>query len=278
MKKINLYIQLTSIIAFLGLLLFLFFFYNVGESLERHFYGVKPGVTLEGKDLSGFLRREVEELVKKRAEEERVIPQNAYINRENGEVVPEVIGREVEILHTVNQVMEAEENTSVPIITVELYPEITAELLHSIDTLKGSYFTWMGSGHSRVTNIMVAGEAINNTLMHPGQVFSFNKTVGPRTAERGYHYAPIIVRGSMVLGLGGGICQTSSTLYNAVLESGLEVVERYPHSKPVGYVPRGRDATVADHLDFKFRNNTDQFLLIKVSSYGGKIEAQIWTN
>lgn len=278
MKKINLYIRLSSILAFLGLLFFLFFFYNVGETLERHFYGVQPGVTLEGKDLSGFLRREVEELVLKRAETERVTPENAYINRENGEVVPEVVGREVEVLNTVKQVMEAEENASLSIMVVELYPEITAELIHSIDTLKGSYFTWMGSGHSRVTNIIVAGEAINNTLLHPGQVFSFNKTVGPRTAERGYHYAPIIVGESVVLGLGGGICQTSSTLYNAVLESELEVVERYPHSKPVGYVPRGRDATVSDHLDFKFRNNTDQFILIKVSSYGGKIEAQIWSN
>ncbi len=278
MKKINLYIRLSSILAFLGLLFFLFFFYNIGETLERHFYGVQLGVTLEGKDLSGFLRREVEELVLKRAETERVTPENAYINRENGEVVPEVVGREVEVLNTVKQVMEAEENTSLSIMVVELYPEITAELIHSIDTLKGSYFTWMGSGHSRVTNIIVAGEAINNTLLHPGQVFSFNQTVGPRTAERGYHYAPIIVGGSVVLGLGGGICQSSSTLYNAVLASELEVVERYPHSKPVGYVPRGRDATVSDHLDFKFRNNTDQFILIKVSSYGGKIEAQIWSN
>ncbi len=278
MKKYSLFLRFSSILAFLGILVFLFLFYNVGETLERHFYGVNPGVTLEGIDMSGFLRREVEELVTKRAEEEKIIPQNAYINRDNGEIVPEVIGREIEVLNTVNQVMEAEESASLDLITVDLDPEITAKLIESIHIVIGSYYTWMGSGYSRVTNIMVAGEAINNTLLHPGQVFSFNQATGPRTAERGYEYAPIIVQGSVVLGLGGGICQTSSTLYNAVLGSQLEVVERYPHSKPVGYVPIGKDATVSNYLDFKFRNNTDNFILIKASSYGGKIAVEIWSN
>ncbi|UNC91846.1 VanW family protein [Candidatus Contubernalis alkaliaceticus] len=278
MKKYSLFLRFSSIMAFLAILVFLFLFYNVGETLERHFYGVKPGVTLEGKDMSGFLRREVEDLVTKRGEEERVIPQNAYISRDNGEIVQEVIGREIDVLNTVNKVMEAEENLSIELIVVELDPEITAKLIESIDKVIGSYYTWMGSGFSRVTNIMVAGEAINNTLLHPGQVFSFNQATGPRTAERGYQYAPIIVHGSVVLGLGGGICQTSSTLYNAVLQSQLEVVERYPHSKPVGYVPKGKDATVSNYLDFKFRNNTDKFLLVKASSYGGKIEVEIWSS
>ncbi|PKM80478.1 MAG: vancomycin resistance protein, partial [Firmicutes bacterium HGW-Firmicutes-13] len=110
---------------------------------------------------------------------------------------------------------------------------------------------------------------------HPGQVFSFNRTVGPVTTERGFKFAPVISGGTVIMGLGGGLCQVSSTLYNAVLQAGYQVVERYPHSKPVGYVPRGRDATISYHLDFKFRNNTDSFVLIKGSIWGGRVQIQL---
>lgn len=108
----------------------------------------------------------------------------------------------------------------------------------------------------RVQNIKAAVELINNREIEPGGVFSFNKAVGSITPEKGFVDAPVIDdEGRFKLELGGGICQVSSTLYNAVLDAGLEVLERHPHSKPVNYVPAGRDATVYDDKDFCFRNN-----------------------
>lgn len=98
----------------------------------------------------------------------------------------------------------------------------------------------------------------------------------PRDAEHGYELAPIIVGNTVVPGYGGGICQVSTTLYNAVRQAGLEIVERYPHSLPVDYVPSGMDATVSNHLDFKFRNNTERFILIRTASYGYVLVVEIW--
>ncbi|NLZ27787.1 MAG: VanW family protein, partial [Firmicutes bacterium] len=79
-------------------------------------------------------------------------------------------------------------------------------------------------------------------------------------------------------GIGGGLCQVASTLYNAVLNASLEVVERTPHSRPVGYVPRGKDATVSTNIDFKFRNDTGNFILLRTSSAGNMINISILNN
>ncbi len=277
-KKFSLYIKLSSILVIISILIVTYLVYDIGYKAERYFYGVEPGVTFEGGDLTGYLRREVEELVIQRAEEERIKPQNAYIDRDSGEIVPEVIGREVNVLKTVNDIMQARENSKVSLVIVQLDPEITEELLKSIDKLKGSYFTWHGSGYSRVTNIRMGTFYINNTLLYPGEIFSFNKTVGPVTVERGFQYAPVIVSRSVTLGLGGGLCQVSSTLYNAVIDAGLQVVERYPHSRRVGYVPQGRDAAVSYSLDFKFRNDTNSFILIKGGLWGGRVQIELYSN
>ncbi|MGE5509222.1 MAG: VanW family protein [Chitinophagales bacterium] len=111
------------------------------------------------------------------------------------------------------------------------------------------------SDQNRVHNIALAATALDGALIRPGEVWSFNRTVGPRTVERGYRSAPEIVREKYVLGIGGGTCQVSSTLYNAALLAGLEIPERSAHSQPLGYVPPGRDATVYFGLiDLKIRN------------------------
>lgn len=277
-KKISLYFKLSSILAVISILIAIYLVYDIGDKVERYLYGVEPGVIFEGQDLTGYLRCEVEELVLQRAEEERIEPQNAYIDRDSGEIILEVIGKEVNVLRTVNVIMEANEKSKVSLVIIHLDPEITQELLSSIDKVIGSYFTWHGSGYSRVTNIRMGTYYINNTLLHPGEVFSFNKTVGPVTAERGFQYAPVIVSRSVTLGLGGGLCQVSSTLYNAVLEADLQIVERYPHSRPVGYVPQGRDATVSYSLDFKFQNNSNSFILIKGGLWGGRVQIELYSN
>ena len=127
------------------------------------------------------------------------------------------------------------------------------------------YTTYFNPGEvSRTTNLRLAAEALDQVKIIPGQTFSFNKTVGERTEEAGYQEAYVIEGDEFVLGVGGGICQVSSTLYNAVLLSNLEIVERHTHSLPVAYVPTGKDATVAyGYLDFKFKNNTPYDLMLQ---------------
>jgi vancomycin resistance protein YoaR len=108
----------------------------------------------------------------------------------------------------------------------------------------------------RIHNLKIAALAVNNVIVYPGQNFSFNTWVGPRMAKAGYKEAPIVFKGKLVPGIGGGVCQVSSTLYNAVLLANLDVIKRFNHSIPSAYVPLGRDATVADGgLDLIFKNN-----------------------
>lgn len=116
----------------------------------------------------------------------------------------------------------------------------------------------------RSENIRLAALALDGTIIKPGEEFSFNETVGPRTAAAGYREAMIIENSRFVPGLGGGVCQVSSTLYNVVLLADLEVSERHPHALPVSYVAPGKDATIAwASLDFKFKNNSGGYLLLK---------------
>ena len=108
-----------------------------------------------------------------------------------------------------------------------------------------------------------ASDSINGTLIKPGAQFSFNDVVGERTAEAGYDDAPVMIDGKLVPGIGGGICQVSSTIFNTALLSGMNIIERTPHFEPVGYIQAGRDATVAwGYLDFKFRNPYQQSIYI----------------
>jgi Uncharacterized vancomycin resistance protein len=116
---------------------------------------------------------------------------------------------------------------------------------------------------NRTENLRLAAKALNGKLLAPGERFSFNGSVGERTAEAGYKEAMIIEGDAFTPGLGGGVCQVSSTLYNAVMLAHLEIIERHAHSLPISYVPPGQDATVAyPVLDFKFKNSTNFYLLI----------------
>ena len=138
----------------------------------------------------------------------------------------------------------------------ELIPEVSAAVLKAIDTRISSFTTnFASSAQGRATNIDLSTKGINGTLLMPGDVFSFNGVVGERTVERGYQSAGIIVGDRLEQGLGGGICQVSSTLYNAILGTGLGSVERIHHTFPSSYVPIGQDATVDyGNLDYKFKN------------------------
>ncbi|MGN0150490.1 MAG: VanW family protein, partial [Clostridia bacterium] len=140
-----------------------------------------------------------------------------------------------------------------------------------------SYSTSYGSSTAnRASNVARAASLINGKVLAPGEVFSFNSTVGKRTVANGFSTAPEYVNGKTVDGIGGGTCQVSSTLYNAVLYSDLDIVSRTNHMFTVSYVPNGQDATVADGgPDFKFKNNTDYPIKISAYTGGGKITVSI---
>jgi vancomycin resistance protein YoaR len=150
---------------------------------------------------------------------------------------------------------------------VALDPEYPSTRSHVFTTSYGS------SSSNRRHNIELATSHINGTILAPGEVFSYNDTVGPRTPRLGFRDAPTYQDGQVVPGPGGGICQVSTTLYNAVLRApGIKVVERSHHSMPVHYVPAGCDATVAyDSLDFKFRNDTSGPVLVAASTRNGRL-------
>jgi vancomycin resistance protein YoaR len=167
---------------------------------------------------------------------------------------------------------------TIPVITVN--PTVTQEdLEHVNDKLIGSYTTTFDAGNiNRTTNIRLSSEAIDNIILTPGQIFSFNKVVGERTSGKGYQVAHVIVKGEFSEGIGGGICQVSSTLYNSVDEAGLKIVRRFSHSALVTYVPPGRDATVSwGGPDFRFKNNFDKPILVRINIQGGKIAIKTYT-
>lgn len=126
--------------------------------------------------------------------------------------------------------------------------------------------------HNRTVNIQIAAESLNGLILAPGEEFSFNRRVGPRIEALGYKEAPVIIDGELVPDIGGGVCQVSSTLYNAVLLAGLKVIHRIAHSIPSTYVPLGQDATVAyDYLDFRFQNDSDRHVMIHAVVEGDRL-------
>ncbi|OWZ83096.1 VanW family protein [Natranaerobius trueperi] len=146
----------------------------------------------------------------------------------------------------------------------------------NLDSVIGSFATSFSANEdeNRVANISLAADYINETLIKPKEQFSFNETVGPINKENGYKTSSIIVDGEFVDGVGGGVCQVSSTVYNSVLKTGIEPVERYPHGRPVGYVGLGRDATVAyDYLDLVVENTLENPILF--SAFVDENEIQI---
>jgi len=143
----------------------------------------------------------------------------------------------------------------------------------------GSYTTFFNpTEKSRTKNLKLAAETINNYQLKPGGIFSFNKTVGPRSPDRGYEKAIIYVNKEKVEDYGGGICQVSSTLYNAVLKAALPVLERHAHSLPVAYVPMGKDATVNyGTKDFKFKNDRARGILIQTKVENNKLTVELYS-
>lgn len=167
------------------------------------------------------------------------------------------------------------ENINLPVLT--LYPRASTEQVKSINSILGEFSTSFNDSTSRGSNIHVAGESTSDVLLMPGETFSYNKKTGARNWVNGYKSAPIIVGGRVVNGEGGGVCQVSTTIYNAALLSGLTIDEVHNHSLPSRYAPKGRDATVSyGYTDLKFSNPYTHPIYIKNIVGNGAITSKIY--
>lgn len=157
-------------------------------------------------------------------------------------------------------------------------PEQTKEKYSKFTNLRADFSTDISSSSlDRKHNVKNALASLNKHEIAPGQTFSFNKTVGRRTQENGYRQAKIIVNNEFVDGLGGGVCQVSTTLYNAALLAGLDIIEANKHSKQVGYVKYGFDAMVNyGSSDLRFTNNTNQKIIIITNYTNNKARIRIF--
>ncbi|MTI81558.1 MAG: vanomycin resistance protein VanB [Firmicutes bacterium] len=211
-------------------------------------------------------------------------PKNAQVAYSEGQVVllPETMGRKLDIEKTIAELQGLNPGEfSIKLVAEEKEPERTSEDLKDINELLAIFVTEIDitKKDGRVHNIELASDKINNVIIKPGELFSLNKTLGPRTKENGYVKAPVIINNQLVDDYGGGVCQVATTLYNVVLNAKMPVEERYPHTKLVDYAPPGQDATIAGNIkDFKFKNDGKHPIMIASKVNNGKLLISILGN
>lgn len=222
-------------------------------------------------------------LIKNLKKKVYVPPENATLN-DQGEIVSEKAGISLDVRQFQTLFREyfyRSEKGQLHVPVAPVYPQVDSELLANINVQElGTYVTYFKKDNEeRTHNISLAAQAINNYILFPKETFSFNKVVGERTKGKGYKRAPVIVKGELAEDIGGGICQVSSTLFNAVDLRGVQIVERYAHSRSVPYVPPNRDATVSWWgPDFAFKNLYNQPLLIRAQSINGKMVVKVYSS
>ena len=197
-------------------------------------------------------------------------PKDAALDGTTHEIVAESVGLDFDPAQLKAAYDQAGEGETVSIpLTVTQPKETKASLSAKLfRDLLGKGTTKVGGSAARKNNVALSAKACNGVILLPGEVFSYNGTTGSRSADKGYQAAPVYVGGASTDEVGGGICQTSSTIYYAVLHTTLEVVERRSHMYNTGYVPAGMDATVYyGSTDFRFKNNTNYPVKIVTESY-----------
>ena len=214
------------------------------------------------------------------AERYHQTPRNAQLilNGDSVTIVQDIKGRTLDNAATIKQLMDLpvqEHRVNLQFKIME--PQIRASDYQGINSRLAIFVTQFDSSNqARTHNIRLASQLINNVVLKPKELFSLNKSLGPRIQKNGYLQAPVIINNKLVPDYGGGVCQVGTTLYNSVLLAGLTVVERVPHSLPVPYAPVGKDATLAgDLIDFKFLNNTKFPILINSQIQQGKVLVSI---
>lgn len=193
------------------------------------------------------------------------------------------IGKELDIASTKESIYDAIKNKDYKAIDLKVNikePKISTEAAKSVNTLLAEFSTKFSTNDSnRVTNIVLSAKATSDVLLMPGEEFSYNNLTGKRTKSNGYKDAPVIINGKLEQDVGGGVCQVSSTLFNSVLYSGLDVTSRRNHSLKSSYVSIGRDAMVSDGgSDFRFKNPYSHPVYIKNTVSNGVITSKIYGN
>ncbi|MGQ9557716.1 MAG: VanW family protein [Desulfurispora sp.] len=255
-------------------------------------YLVQRRVAREGVEIAPRLSFDESRLQQKLDEIGREIaepPQDASFRVRSDdtiEIIPGRSGKRIDrervLADLQKELQEGYTNRPIELVLVEAPPRVTTAQVESygLNGLLASFTTRFDAAQAdRSYNIRIAAAALDNLLLPPGGTSSFNQVVGPRSSEAGYKNAKVIVGNEFVEGLGGGVCQVSSTLYNAALLAGLEIVRRSNHSLPVSYVPPGRDATVTyGYIDFVFRNSTPHHVLVKTFTGSGSLTVKIYGN
>ncbi len=209
--------------------------------------------------------------------------QDAYVDLEKKVLVPEKVGHWLDVYGTIARIDAAfrrgEDTVDAAVEVIQ--PRLRASELGNVkfDQVLGYFetrYTQNDKTKDRVYNLRTAASKLDGAVVLPGQVFDFNGVVGPRDEAHGYRIAPVIAQGELVDGLGGGTCQISGTLHGAVFFAGLDIVERYPHSRPSYYIKLGLDATVVyPTINFRFRNNFDFPIVLHETVAGGLVRAEI---
>lgn len=208
---------------------------------------------------------------------------NASLNFKNGKIsfIEEKTGTELDIDTNMDLIENRIINNDfgpVELTVSRKTADIKLDDIKEIKDVLSSFSTKFSlSDSGRSHNIRIASDRINNTIIMPGQIFSMNTALGPRTSENGYREAPVIFQNELVQGTGGGVCQVTSTLYVTSLKAMMDSIERSPHSRPLGYVPAGQDATIAEgSLDFKFQNNLGYPVAINSEVKGNVLSIKIY--
>ncbi len=223
--------------------------------------------------------RSILESIKTEIDQEGV---NASAIYKNGKVIfnKEIIGKNIDVdknMDLLENILLEKKFSSIELIVDNIYPRVRYNDISVIEKVVSAFSTSFNSQKvDRSFNIKLACDKINNTVLLPGDSFSMDKALGQRSVSNGYRNAPVIIKGKLLEGVGGGVCQVTTTLYVAVLKSKLEVVERRPHSMPLGYVEPGQDATISEgYIDFKFKNNKEYPVLINAQVSGSNITIRI---
>ena len=205
---------------------------------------------------------------------------DAYYTTDPYAVYPSSSGLDFDIsIDEAKQMVSTPQDTyTIPLKT--LYPNVTTNEIgrEAFPDLLATYSTsYASSNANRSTNIALAASKINGTVLMPGEEFSFNGTVGKRTASAGFKTATVYSNGQVTTDYGGGICQVSSTLYNSVLRANLEITNRVNHTFTVGYVPIGLDATVSwGAPDFKFKNSRNYPVKIVATTSNKRLTISVY--
>ena len=235
-------------------------------------------LTTDTPTVESFLQQHKDELVEEAVDNTVKLVDGTfeYVEGEAGEAL--LVGKSAVAIADYISTEWSGKDASIALLTEKDTPRGTKEELSTIKDLLGSFDTNFGTAvNGRTKNIAVASGKMDGMVVYPGEVVSVSKTIGPTTQENGYFLAGSYENGTTVETYGGGICQVSSTLYNAVIRSELEVVTRSAHSMIVGYVEPSMDAAIADGAkDFQFKNNQKTPIYIESHVSGGNLYFSIY--